>query len=111
MAEKKDNGGKAKTKSQVINDLAAETSLSRKDVTLVLDALTNLIKQELGKKGPGKMTVPGLFKLTRIHKPKVKGGQVKPNPFKPGETIVTKDRPARTDVRVRALKGLKEMVQ
>jgi hypothetical protein len=36
---------------------------------------------------------------------------MKPNPFKPGEMIVTKDKPASNQIKAFALKGLKDMVQ
>jgi hypothetical protein len=34
-----------------------------------------------------------------------------PNRFKPGEMTMTKDKPASTQVRARALKGLKDLLK
>src|SRR6266700_5891319 len=60
---------KAMTKSAVVQNLAETTKLSKKQVNEVFDALVTLIKQQLGGSGPGMFTIPGLFKLKRVHKP------------------------------------------
>jgi nucleoid DNA-binding protein len=104
-------GGKAKapTKSEVLNNLASATGLSRKEVSLVLDALAADIGKSLGKKGNGVYQIPGLCKIVR-----------KVNPAKParegtdprtGEKTMFKAKPASTTVKVRALKNLKDMVK
>jgi Bacterial DNA-binding protein len=101
--------GKPQSKSQTYADLADKTGLSRKQVAQFFDALGNLIQRELGKKGPGVFTVPGLLKLKRITKPATKA-TTKPNPFKPGEMMEVKAKPARNLVKAQALKNLKEMI-
>ncbi len=102
---------KSMSKSSIYAELAEATGLSRKQVGLVLDALTNnLIKRELSRKGPGLFVLPGLLKIKRIKKeatPKM----IKPNPFKPGEMMEVKPKPARNIVKAQALKNLKEMVK
>jgi nucleoid DNA-binding protein len=101
---------KAMTKSAVYNELAQSTNLSRKQVAEVFDAMVKLIKRELGKKGPGVFAIPGLVKLTLKKYPATKAGK-RPNPFKPGEMMDVKAKPARNKVRPRALKGLNDMVK
>ncbi len=101
---------KPMAKSAVYAELAEATNLSRKDVGKVMDALSELLKRELGKKGPGVFAVPGLLKIKRVTKPASKGG-IRPNPFKPGEMITVKPKPARNVVKALALKNLKEMVK
>ena len=54
---------KAMTKTDVFNALAEATGLTKKQVSNVFEALSDLIGSELGKKGPGQFTVPGLLKL------------------------------------------------
>jgi hypothetical protein len=54
-------------------------------------------------------TIPGLAKVTVVRKPATKAGQ-RPNPFKPGEMMEVKAKPARNIIRVRPLKMLKDMV-
>jgi hypothetical protein len=110
MAETaKKHSGKPQSKSQTFSDLADATDLSRKQVAAVFDALATLIQRELGKKGPGVFTVPGLLKLKRVIKPATKETQ-RPNPFKPGEMMVVKAKPATAKVRAMPLKSLKEMI-
>ena len=98
------------TKTQIIAEIADATQVSKKDVGLVIDALGDAIKKNLGKHGPGIFTLPGLIKIDKLH---VKAQPAKhnvPNPFKPGEFINKPAKPASQKVRVRALKALKEMV-
>ena len=96
------------TKTEVINALAESTGLARKDVTSVIGHLTELIGKEIGKKGPQVFNVPGLMKITVLSKPATKATQ-RPNPFKPGEMMTVKAKPARKVVKIRALKALKDM--
>jgi len=110
MADSNASKTKAMTKSAVLNELATSTDLSRKQVSDVFDALSKLIKRELSKKGPGVFAIPGLVKLTLKRYPATKAGK-RPNPFKPGEMMDVKAKPARNKVRPRALKGLNEMVK
>jgi hypothetical protein len=49
------------------------------------------------------------MKVTVIRKPATKA-RMAPNPFKPGEMMQVKAKPARNVVKVRALKGLKALV-
>jgi nucleoid DNA-binding protein len=101
---------KARTKSETYQYLAEKTGLSRKQVAAVFDELTNLVQEELGKKGPGVFTLPGLLKIKRVNKPATKTRTI-PNPFKPGEMMTVKGKPPRNVVKALALKNLKEMVK
>jgi hypothetical protein len=109
MATKVSDAPKARNKSAVYAEISSATGLSKKQVSGVFDAMTLLVKKDLGKKGPGLFVVPGLMKVMVVRKPATKGG-MRPNPFKPGEMMEVKPRPARNVVKVRPLKGLKEMV-
>ena len=81
------------------------TEASKADVKKFYDALTEVILKNLGKKGPGALTLPGLFKLSTVRKPAVKGGQPVLNRFT-GQMTVTKDKPASVKVKARSLKQL-----
>ncbi len=105
---KKSNGTKARSKSEVYSELASSSGLTRRQVATIFDGLAGLIKKDLGK-GPGLFTVPGLMKITVVKKPATKAKTVA-NPFKPGEMMTVKAKPARKLVKVRALKNLKAMV-
>ncbi len=100
---------KPMTKSEIYASLAESTGLTRKDIAKVFEELSALVAKNLGKKGPGQFSLPGLAKLKAIRKPATKATQ-KANPFKPGEMMTVKPKPARTDVRIRPIKSLKEML-
>ena len=99
---------KARTKSQVYGELADHGELSRKQVAGLFDGLAGMIKKDLGKRGPGTFTVPGLMKIKVVRKPATKARKGI-NPFT-GVEMMFKAKPARNVVKVQALKGLKDMV-
>lgn len=105
----KTGASKPLSKSDVLNTLAQDTELSRKQVAGVLDALSALIARNVGKKGPGVFAVPGLMKITVQHKPATKPRKGI-NPFT-GQEMMFKAKPARNVVRIRPLKSLKDMVK
>ena len=96
------------TKSELLTSIADTTGLSRKDVGNVLDELSNAIARHITAKGPGEFKMPGLFKIKTIKKKATKARKGI-NPFT-GEETMFKAKPARTVVKVQALKKLKEMV-
>lgn len=100
---------KPRNKTEILSGIADTTGLSRKQVASVFDAMTDMMKKDLSKRGPGAFAVPGLMKVQVQTKPATKGGK-RPNPFKPGEMMEVKPKPARRIVKVRPLKSLKEMV-
>ena len=110
MIEKKRDTNKPLSKTEVMNEVANATGMQRKQVAAVFEALTNLISRELGKKGPGVFAMPGLLRIKRITKPATKAG-TRPNPFKPGEMMEVKAKPARNVVKAQPLKGLKDLVK
>jgi nucleoid DNA-binding protein len=96
------------SKSQVLSEVAENTGISRKQAAAVLEEITTLIKRHIGKKGPGTFTLPGLFKITTVKK-KAVPARKGINPFT-GEETTFKAKPARTVIKVRALKKMKDMV-
>jgi nucleoid DNA-binding protein len=109
MAEKK--SAKRLTKSQLIATLAtkaADSGLTKKQAAAALDALGEIVTQQLSKKGPGEVIIPGLFKLNIVAKPAVPEHEGL-NPFTK-QPQVFKAKPARKVVKVRVLKGLKDSV-
>ena len=99
---------KAPTKGEIMRYISDDTGLTRKDVNAVFDSLQTIIKKNLGRRGPGVFSVPGLMKIKVVRKPATKA---RPgiNPFT-GEETIFKAKPARNVVKVTALKGLKDMV-
>ena len=101
--------GKVPTKSEILAHIAETTESSRKLVGNVLSALSDLIGQHVGKKGPGIFVVPGLLKITVVQKPATKARKGI-NPFTKQEQMF-KAKPARKVIKVRALKALKDAVK
>ena len=97
-----------RTKSEIMGLLAETTGLSRKDVSSVFASLTHMVGQDVGKRGCGVFTVPGLMKIRRVHKPATKARKGI-NPFT-GEETTFKAKPARNVVKLQALKPLKALV-
>jgi nucleoid DNA-binding protein len=96
------------SKSEVLASLAEESGLSKKQVSTVLESLSGLISRNL-KKGPGVFAIPGLMKITKVHKPATKARKGI-NPFTKQE-VMFKAKPARNVVKIRPLKSLKDMVK
>jgi len=99
---------KAPSKTEVLNSIAEQTELNKKEVSAVLDALGNDIAKALGKRGPGMFAIPGLCKIIVQRKPATKERKGI-NPFTKEEQIF-KAKPARNVVKIRPLKSLKDMV-
>ena len=99
---------KPRSKSDVFGTIAQHAGLHRRDVAAVFHALGSLIKADLSKQGAGVFKVPGMMRITVTRKPATKA---RPgiNPFTK-EEVMFKAKPARNVVRVRPLRGLKEMV-
>ena len=96
------------TKSQILNEIAENTELSRKDVSNVLDELTVLIERHIKKRGCGEFTIPRLLKIVTKKKPAQKAKKNVPNPFRPGELMDVAAKPASVQVKIRPLKKLKD---
>jgi len=99
---------KPRTKSDTFRIISENTELTKRQVSDVFEALSAIIEKDLGKGGPGVFSVPGLMKVAVQHKsavPERRGI----NPFT-GEETTFKAKPARNVVKVRPLKGLKDMV-
>ncbi|HUY90063.1 MAG TPA: HU family DNA-binding protein [Pirellulales bacterium] len=101
---------KAPTKSEILNNIASATDLSRKEVAAVLDALAAEIKKAVSGRGPGAFAIPGLVKITRKQVPARAAQKNVPNPFKPGEFMDRPAKPAYKKIKVQPLKNLKTMV-
>lgn len=96
------------SKSQMLSEIAESTDLSKKKVDEVLEVLALLIERHVKKGGCGEFVFPGLFKVVTRKKAAQKARKGVPNPFKPGELMDVPAKPASTQVRVRALKKLKD---
>ena len=100
----------AMTKSQMFSEIAESTDLTRRQVSSVFEELENIIQRHIKKGAVGQCVVPGLMKIKTVKKPAQKARKNVPNPFRPGELMDVKAKPASTKVKVLPLKKLKDMV-
>ncbi len=96
------------TKAQMLASIADSTGLTKVQVASVMDEMESLIDRSVRKRGVGEFTIPGLLKITTVKKPAKKARKNVPNPFKPGELMDVAAKPASIQVKIRALKKLKE---
>jgi nucleoid DNA-binding protein len=96
------------TKSQTVEHLSTVTGVKKKEVANLLEAIVSLMEAHLGKKGPGEMNFAGIFKCRIIHKSATKARQGT-NPFT-GAPMTFSAKPARSVIKIRPLKKLKEVV-
>ena len=99
---------KTRSKSETFGVIAEHVGISKKEVSGVFETMSRMIAADLSKSGPGVFNVPGMMKVVVQRKPaqpKRKGI----NPFT-GEETWFKAKPARNVVKVRPLKGLKDLV-
>jgi nucleoid DNA-binding protein len=96
------------SKSQFVATLAEESGLNKKQATSALDTINSIVARQLGKRGPGEVLIPGLLKLNAVHKPAT-GQHEGVNPFTK-MPMTFKAKAARTVIKVRPLKALKDAV-
>jgi nucleoid DNA-binding protein len=100
---------KAPTKTEILQNLANATDLTKKQVAAVLDAITEEVRKNLGSRGVGIFTLPGLLKIEKKKVPARPAQKGVRNPFT-GELQDRPAKPAYNKVKLRALRNLKEMV-
>ncbi len=94
------------SKTELIDAIASQSGLEKKQVNAVLDALNDIIYKEL--KAEHEVMIPGLLKLTAVTKPAVPEHEGI-NPFTKEKTMF-KAKPARKVIKPRPLKALKDAV-
>ena len=94
------------SKTELIEAVASQSGLEKKQVTAVLDGLNDVIYKEL--KAENEVMIPGLLKLTAVTKPAVPAREGL-NPFTK-EMTMFKAKPARKVIKPRPLKALKDAV-
>ena len=99
---------KPRAKGEVFGTIARHVGIHRRDVAAVFHVMGSMIKADLSKGGAGVFKVPGMMRITVTRKPATKA-HMGINPFTK-EQVMFKAKPARNVVRVRPLRGLKDMV-
>jgi len=88
------------TKSQLMRDLAEKTGHTKKDVEMMLEAMTEMAYKYV--KSSGEFTIPGIGKLVKVHRKERMGR----NPATGAEIKI----PAKTVVKFRVAKAAKDAV-
>jgi DNA-binding protein HU-beta len=94
------------SKSELIQKIADEASLARKDVKAVMESLASVAYKELKKAGV--FVLPGFAKFVVVKKPATPE-RTGVNPFTK-EPTVFKAKPARKTLKVRPVKAAKDAV-
>lgn len=97
---------KRMSKTELVEAIATQSGLEKKQVNSVLDALSDVVYKEL--KAENEVVLPGLVKLTAVTKPAVPEREGI-NPFTKEKTTF-KAKPARKVIKPRPLKALKDAV-
>jgi DNA-binding protein HU-beta len=97
---------KRMSKTELVEAIASQSGLEKKQVNSVLDALSDVVYREL--KAENEVVLPGLVKLTAVTKPAVPEREGI-NPFTKEKTTF-KAKPARKVIKPRPLKALKDAV-
>ena len=96
------------TKTDILNEISENTSLSKKEVAAVLEELSVIIERHVKKRAIGEFTLPGLLKIKSVARPARPARKNVPNPFRPGEMMDIPRKPASIRVKILPLKKLKE---
>ncbi len=97
------------TKQALFQCLSKKTGLSKKNIDLVFLALLDSIKDHMKKDGSEKFVFPGIFKLTVKTAPEQKE-KIGLNPFTK-EKMIFKAKKASRNIKIKALKKLKDTVK
>jgi len=103
---KKSSKEKGMTKAQIVAELSSKVGISKTQVNDLFVSLLQIIEGEL--KGNRPTVIPGLVKITVKRKEATKSRKGI-NPFTK-EEITIKAKPARNVVKVKPLKGLKDIL-
>ena len=98
--------GNRMSKSEFVDAIATQSGVDKKQVSAVLNAMTDIVYKEL--KAENEVVIPGLLKLTSVTKPAVPEREGI-NPFTKEKTMF-KAKPARKVIKPRPLKALKDAV-
>ena len=96
------------SKSQFVTSLAEKSGLNKVQAASALDTINAMVAQQLGKRGPGEVLIPGLLRLNVVDKPATRKHEGV-NPFTK-EPMTYKAKAAHKVIRVRALKALKDAI-
>ena len=99
---------KRMNKTQFVSAMAEKSGLDKKQAMSALDTINALVAQQLSKRGPGEVLIPGLVKLNVVNKPAMPKHEGI-NPFTK-EPMTYQAKAAHKVIKVRPLKALKDAI-
>ena len=96
------------TKTEILDEIANNTEVDRKQVAAVFDELGSIVERHMRKRAAGEFILPGLLKIQALKKAARPARKNVPNPFKPGEFMDVPRKPASNRVKITPLKKLKD---
>lgn len=96
------------TRIEILQTISDNTGLKRVEVEAVFTEMAKLVKAHMKKQGSGEIMVPKLVKIRKIRRKPTKG-RTMVSPLT-GQEVVIPPKPARDDIKLIALKGLKESI-
>jgi len=99
---------KRMNKTQFVSAMAEKSGLDKKQAMSALDTINALVAQQLSKRGPGEVLIPGLVKLNVVNKPATPKHEGI-NPFTK-EPMTYQAKAAHKVIKVRPLKALKDAI-
>ncbi|HET9843283.1 MAG TPA: HU family DNA-binding protein [Gammaproteobacteria bacterium] len=95
------------TRVEILQHISERTNLKRVDVEAVFDAMAGLIKAHLSKRGSGEILLPKLgIRIRKVRRNRTKA-RTMVSPLT-GQEVTIPSKPARDDIKLIALKPLKE---
>ena len=99
------------TKTQFVTDLAERTSLTKAQVSDVLDKMFAMVVEQVADGNPGKVTIPTLGVQIQLKDVPARPAKEGPVPGRPGETMMYEAKPASRDIKARAMTVLRDTVR
>lgn len=102
---------RAMSETEALKMYAEAGGIELKQMKAIVAKMNKHMAACLIKGGIGKWKLPGgMAQFTAKFVPAKKGGKKVPNPFKPGETMITRDKPAKMQIKGRPLTKLRNGV-
>ena len=102
-------GKEKQTRVEILRGIAERTDLSKNQVELVFETLTEMIVSHMKKRGSGEFTIPMTGVKVRRVKKKATKTRTMVSPLT-GQEVVIAGKPSRSAIKISALKVLKEAV-
>ena len=109
QSQKQSLGREKQTRIEILRTLADLTGLSKVQVETIFSSLADLMQSHMRKRGSGEFTIPMTGVKVRRVKKKATKSRIMVSPLT-GKQVVIAGKPARSAIKISALKALKAAV-